>query len=126
MTTEALESFEDLKQLFACAPMLVHYDLSRRIMLEYDVSSFAIGAILSQLVGSTGQWHPVAFWSCKMALAERNYRVGESEMLAIVEACKHWRHYLEGALYSVRVVTDYLNLQKFLTTKTLSRRKTRW
>lgn len=27
MTIEALKSFNELKQLFACAPMLVHYDL---------------------------------------------------------------------------------------------------
>ena len=125
-TKEALELFMELKRLFACAPMLIHYDPSRRIMLECDASGFAIGAILSQLVGETGQWHPVAFWSRKMAPAERNYGVGESEMLAIVEACKHWRHYLEGSTYSVKVVTDHLNLCKFLTTKTLSRREARW
>ena len=47
-------------------------------------------------------------------------------MLAIVETCKHWRHYLERSMYSVRVVTDHLNLRKFLSTKTLSRKKAKW
>ena len=61
-----------------------------------------------------------------MALAKRNYGVGEAEMLAIVEICKHWRHYLKRAKYSIQVVTDYLNLRKFLTTKTFSCREARW
>ena len=126
LTGEALESFNELKRLFACAPMLVHYDPMRRIMLECDASGFAISAILSQLIEETGQWHPVAFWSRKMAPPERNYGAGESEMLAVVEGCKHWRHYLEGATYSIRVVTDHMNLRTFLTTKNLSRREARW
>jgi hypothetical protein len=33
-----------------------------------------------------------------MTPAERNYGVGDTEMLAIVMAFKQWRHYLEGAL----------------------------
>ena len=61
MTEEALALFYELKRLFACAFMLVHYDPTRWIMLECNASRFAIGAILSQLVSSAGQWHPVAF-----------------------------------------------------------------
>ena len=75
MTKEALESFNELKRLFAGALMPTHYDPSRRIMLECNASRFAIGAVLSQLVGKTGQWHPVAFWSRKMGPAKRNYGV---------------------------------------------------
>ena len=89
MTQAALRSFDKLKQRFASAPMLIHYNPSRQIMLECDASRFAIGAILSQLVSETGMWHPVAFWSRKMILAERNYGAGKAEMLAIVCACKH-------------------------------------
>ena len=61
-----------------------------------------------------------------MTPAELNYGVGETEMLAIVEACKQWRHYLEGAMHPIRVITDYCNLRTFLTTKNLSRREARW
>ena len=96
-TTEAKESFEKLKLVFTTAPMLLHFDPKRKIQLETDASGVAISAIISQLVEETGRWHPIAFWSRKMAPAELNYGVGETEMLAIVEACKQWRHYLEGA-----------------------------
>ena len=89
MTQTALRLFNKLKQRFASALMLIHYDLSRQIMLECDASKFAIGAILSQLVSETGIWHPVAFWSHKIILAERNYGVGKAKMIAIVCVCKH-------------------------------------
>ena len=72
------------------------------------------------------RWHPVAYWSRKMVDAERNYATGEQELLAIVMACKQWRHYLEGAKYPVRVLTDHNNLRHFLSTQPLSGRKARW
>ena len=50
MTQAALRLFDELKQRFASAPMLIHYNPLRQIMLECNVSRFAIGAILSQLV----------------------------------------------------------------------------
>ena len=64
------------------------------------------------------------FWSRKMHAAELNYGVGETEILAIVEACKEWRYYLE-AIHLIPVITDYCNLRTFLTTKNLSRREAR-
>ena len=125
-TDKAKGAFEALKIAFTSAPMLLHFDPARRIKLETDASDFALSGILSQLVEETGQWHPIAFWSRKMTPAEINYGVGEKEMLAIVEACKNWRHYLEGANFPVKVLTDHGNLRTFFTTKTLSRREARW
>ena len=43
--------------------------------------------------------------------------------MAIYNAFKHWRHYLEGAGTPIDVVTNHQNLQYFLTTKVLSRRQ---
>jgi hypothetical protein len=122
---DAKKAFEALKIAFTSAPMLLHFDLDKRSQLETDASDFALSAIISQLVESTGQWHPIAFWSRKMTPAEINYEIGEKEMLAIVEACKTWRHYLEGAKYPIRAITDHFNLRTFLTIKTLSRREAR-
>ncbi len=55
-----------------------------------------------------------------MPPAERNYTVVDQEMLAIVMSCRHWQHYLEGAWHPVEVLTDYHNLQRFMTTKSLT------
>ena len=117
------EVFEKLKRLFTTAPILVHYNLAWRIMVESDTFSFTILTVISQLLEVTGQWHSVAFWLQKMQPVKRNYRVGKSEMLAIVEACKHWQHYLEDATYKVRMITNHCNLRMFLTIKNLTRAK---
>ena len=61
LTGKVFKSFNKLKHFFACAPMLVYYNLIYCIMLECNVSKFVILAILSQLIEETGQWHPIVF-----------------------------------------------------------------
>ena len=89
--------------------------------MKTDVLGYTIGAILSQLIlDDLGQWHLVVFFSRKMILAETQYETHDGELLAIVEAFKIWRHYLENCKYEVFVLTDYNNLQHFIDTKSLS------
>ena len=126
LTQATIELFHELKQRFTTASMLRHYNLDKRLQLETDTSGFAISGILLQLWESTRQWHPITFWSQKQAKAKLNYGAGKGELLAVVEACKQWRHYLEGAAHRIRVITDHCNLRTFLTTKNLSRREARW
>ncbi len=73
-----------------------------------------------------GQWHPVAFVSWKMIPTEIWYKTHNQKLLAIVEAFKTWRHYLEGCKYEVFVFTDHNNLQQFMDTKSLSSRQFCW
>ena len=61
-----------------------------------------------------------------MAPAELNYEVHDKELLAIVEAFRHWKVYLEGHAHEISVITDHKNLTTFLTTKVLERRLARW
>ena len=49
----------------------------------------------------------LAFYSRKLTDAQRNYGVGEKEMLASVEALKEFRTVVFG--YPVTVYTDHLN-----------------
>jgi hypothetical protein len=46
--------------------------------------------------------------------------------MAIYEAFKAWRHYLEGTKVLIGVVTDHKNLKYFCTTQILSRRQAQW
>ena len=46
--------------------------------------------------------------------------------MAIFEAFKHWRHYLEGSASPVNVVTDHKNLEYFSSSKVLTRCQARW
>lgn len=125
LTPEAREAFNTLKNAFLTAPVLVHFDSNKPIRVETDASGWAISAILTQL-DRDSHWHPVAYFSRKMSPPERNYETHDGEMLAIVEAFKQWRHYLEGAHHQILVLTDHHNLKKFMETKRLSGRQIRW
>jgi hypothetical protein len=61
-----------------------------------------------------------------MTFAERNYDADESKMLAIVKACKQWRHYVENAKHQILIITDHVNLRMFFISKILSRREIKW
>ena len=101
LINKAFESFNKLKNLYVCIFMLVYYNLMHHIMLEYNMFRFAILMILLQLIKKTNQWHLVVFWLYKIAPAKQNYRVGELEMLAVVESYKQWRYYIKSAMYSI-------------------------
>jgi len=122
---EAESSFQELKKRFTSAPILATFDPERRIVLETDASDYAIGMCISQ-PDDEGRLRPVAFYSRKMIPAELNYEIHDKELLAIVEAFREWRVYLEGPKYPVKVYTDHKNLLYFTTTKVLNRRQVRW
>ena len=119
--------FTKLRQAFLKAPILHHFDPERHIRIETDASGYTIGGVLSQLTSDdSGRWHPVAFFSRKMIPAETRYETHDGELLAIVEAFKTWRHYLEGSQHEVLVLTDHNNLRRFMDMKSLSSRQVRW
>lgn len=50
------------------------------------------------------------FFSWRLSSAERNYAVGNRELLAVVLALEEWRHWLEGVDQPFVVWTDHKNL----------------
>jgi len=122
---EAEKAFQDLKKRFTTAPILAHSDPEKPVVIETDASDFAIGAVLSQR-DEENRLHPIAFHSRKFQPAEINYEIHDKELLAVVDAFKHWRRYCEGATHQVQVFTDHQNLEYFTTTKVLNRRQARW
>jgi len=50
-----------------------------------------------------GKWYPVAFYSKSLSSVERNYKIHDKEMLAIIRTLEEWRHFLEGATYPVEI-----------------------
>ena len=118
-------AFDSLKKAFTTAPVLTHWSPEDPIVVETDASDYALAAIISQH-NQDGELHPIAFHSRTFSGAELNYDVHDKELLAIFEAFKKWRHYLEGTITPVDVVTDHKNLEYFITTKILTRRQARW
>jgi len=122
---QAESAFQELKHHFTMAPILAHFDPRKPILVETDASDFALGDVLSQR-SKEGRLHPIAFHSRKFQLTEIHYEIYDKELLAIVDAFKHWRRYCEGATHQVQVWTDHYNLEYFTTTKVLNRRQARW
>jgi len=106
-------------------PIIAHFDAQRPVIIETDASDFALGAVLLQK-DKENRLHQVAFHSRKFQPAEINYEIHDKELLAIVDAFKHWRRYCEGATHQVQVYSDHQNLEYFTTTKVLNRRQARW
>ncbi len=122
----AEEAFEKLKEAFTWVPILIHPDPERPLIVEVDASTTGVGAILSQEQGNPAKLHPCAFFSRKLSPAERNYDIGNRELLAIKLALEEWRHWLEGAQHPFTVMTDHKNLQYLREAKRLNPCQARW
>ena len=113
-----------MRQALVEALILNHFDPERHIQIEMDASGYAIGGILCQLTSDdSGRWHPIAFFSKKMIPVETWYETHDGKLLAIIEAFRTWKHYLEGCKYEALMLIDHNNLQRFMDTKSLSFRQ---
>jgi len=119
------DAFNSLKKAFTSAPILTHWIPDAQLIVETDASDYALTAILS-IVNEDNEVYLVAFHSRTFTAVELNYDTHDKELLAIFEAFKIWRHYLEGPAYPIDVVTDHKNIEYFSTTKVLTQRQARW
>lgn len=78
----AQAAFEKLKSLLSSAPVLIHPDPELQFIVEVDASDSGVGAVLSK--------HPCTSFSRCFTPAERNYDVGNRELLAVVLALQEW------------------------------------
>ena len=78
-----------------------------------DASTAGIAAVMLQDQG--GGLQPVSYWARKLNPAERGntYSAYDLEALAVCEAIKHWRCYLDGCSKFL-VVTDHDTLRHVL------------
>ncbi|CAJ0958401.1 unnamed protein product [Ranitomeya imitator] len=125
-SSEAVEAFQELKRRFTSAPVLRQPDVSLPFQVEVDASEIGAGAVLSQRNSDGSLMKPCAFFSRKFSPAERNYDVGNRELLAMKWAFEEWRHWLEGAKHRIVVLTDHKNLIYLESAKRLNPRQARW
>uniref|UniRef100_A0A8K9UM86 Gypsy retrotransposon integrase-like protein 1 n=1 Tax=Oncorhynchus mykiss TaxID=8022 RepID=A0A8K9UM86_ONCMY len=125
-SVSAQGAFDLLKNRFTSAPILVTPDVSRQFVVEVDASEVGVGAILSQRSLSDDKVHPCAYFSHRLSPSERNYDVGNRELLAIRLALGEWRQWLEGATVPFVVWTDHRNLEYIRSAKRLNERQARW
>ena len=125
-TADCTAAFAQLKGKFTSAPILHHPDPEKEFIVEVDASNTGVGAVLSQRHGNPAKMFPCAFYSRKLNSAERNYDVGDRELLAMKTAFEEWRHWLDGARQPFTVLTDHRNLEYIRSAKRLNSRQARW
>src|SRR6266478_5915806 len=119
------EAFQHLKVAFTTAPVLCYWAPNLPMTVETDASDQVIAAILLVTIPDT-EIRPVAFSSQSLQGTERNYDMHDKELLAIYQAYINWRHYLEGSINIIDMVTNHKNLEYFMTTKKLTQRQVHW
>ncbi len=125
-SSAAEAAFSNLKSHFISAPILVAPDPTRQFVVEVDASELGVGAVLSQRAASDDRVHPCTFFSHRLCPAERNYDIGNRELLAVKLALEEWRYWLKGSGVPFIVWTDHKNLEYIRTAKCLYSRQARW
>lgn len=118
----AQTAFDTLKCHLTSPPILAFPRDDGEFVLDTDASHAGIGAVLNQIQG--GCEHVLEFYSSSFSPAEKNYCVTRQEMLAVVKAVKHFRHYLFGRPFRLR--TDHSSLRWLASFKEPEGQLARW
>jgi len=81
--------------------------------------AFLHGGVLSMKC-SDNLWRPFAFILKSLSDTERNYKIHDKEMLAVVRCLEVWRHFLEGTIAKFEIWTDHKNLEYFIKVQKLN------
>jgi hypothetical protein len=101
-TSEMQEAFDHVKHLITCETLLSFPDFTKEFHLYTDASEHQLGSVIMQ------DDKPLAFYSHKLTKTQRNYTIGEQELLSIVETLKEFRTILLGQ--NITIHTDHMNL----------------
>jgi len=115
-------AFQCLKKLFTTAPVLT----LPSVIVEVDTTSSGVAAVLSQRSGTDNKIHPFNFLSLRLSQAEKNYSVGDRELLAVKVALEEWSHWLEGTAQPFLAWTDHRNLEYLKSVKRLNAQQDWW
>ncbi|GBG81934.1 hypothetical protein CBR_g34116 [Chara braunii] len=121
-TDECEAAFKRLKHALTHHEVLMVLDPQRPFVVTTDASQYGIGAVLAQQEGK--KLRPIEYMSKKMPskkLAESTY---ERELYALYKALVHWRHYLLGRFFYLRI--DHQTLKWIKTQPVLSYALKRW
>ena len=99
--------------------MLAAPDLDKKMRVEVDASDYTMEGVLS-MECKDRLWRLVAFLSKSLNETERNYKIYDKEMLAIIRRLENWRHLLEGTKFKFKIWTDHKNLEYFMKAQKLN------
>ena len=94
---------EACKAQLCSSNALVHYNTSKPPKLDYDASSYGVGAVLSHVM-EDGSEKPIAYASRTVRSSERNYAQLEKEALAMIIVVRKFHKYLCGRAFTLILV----------------------
>jgi RNase H-like domain found in reverse transcriptase len=119
-TDRQQEVFKTLRNKMCTKPILRQPDFTKKFYVQTDTLAYGVGAILLQEGGleedskenttKKPKLHPLAYYSATFMPTERNYNIYERELLAVIKALTHWRHYLVWTKKPFTIQTDHTNL----------------
>ena len=129
------KAFKELKTQMCGSPVLIQPDVNKQFTLHMDTSAYSVGTILSQEGNHTTKTlaqcqkpvlHPVTYYSATFTPKEQNYDIYKRELLAVMKALAHWRHYLGWTKTPFIICTDHANLQYWKSPRNLNCHTARW
>ena len=93
--TEQQNDFEMIKKMLTEEPALAHYAKDKDNIVSTDASKTGLGITLWQKQAD-GELKPIAFGSRFLNDSEKNYSIGELELLAVVWGLEKFCFYLYG------------------------------
>jgi len=93
--------------------------------MEVDTLDYATRGVLL-MECEDGKWRLVAFLSKSLNETERNYKIHNKKILAVIRGLENWRHLLEGKKNKFEVWIDHKNLEYFMKAQKLDQRQACW
>ena len=107
---EQEKDFKQIKQMLTDKPYLAHYAKDKCNMVTTDASKTGLGITLWQKQDN-GEIKPIAFGSRYINETEKNYSVGELELLAVVWGLENFDFIYTERKYIYTQTTKHWNLQ---------------
>ena len=118
------DAFQTLKTAVTTTPILTYPRMDKPFIISCDASVTSIGFILSQIDESTNLEKPIVFGGRSLRNEERRWAITDLEALAMVEAFREFRPYIQFS--RVIVYTDHIALQWIQNLHNKTGRLFRW